>query len=304
MMAAATIAQERPKLVAECRRLERERAEWIRARELAEDRRTDLDEGLGAMLLDAHDEVPSALNEMRRAEVDIDLARRALQALEPRLSAARTAALENFAQEYDVRAEDARARLLEHEAATRKIVQRLERHAGSSVPAPPSAKSGELKKEIHLEELRAAMIRDVASDRDPAKRISELITSGLIDADFDQRSLYTAAIWGPAAIKPARAFRLAVDRAEAMLAAHQAEMARDDDEIIAEWNKKVVDWDERATALAALGEQLSPEDREAQQYCADQAVARTAWRENAEHVLRSLRQDFLMLTASTVAAEG
>lgn len=291
MMTVETIANERPQLIAECRRWEHERSHWIHARDLAEDGRSELDEALGDMLLDTPSEVPSALEMMRKAEDDIDLAGRALAALEPRLEAARAAALENFAQEYDARAEDARVRLGEHEAATRKIVQRLERHSGSSVPAPPSAKSGALKKEIHLEELRAAMIRDVANDLNPAARVSELSTSGMIAADFDQRSLYTEAIWGPNAIKPARAFLDAVDSAEAALAAHEAEMARDDAEIIAELNEKVAMWDERATV-----ETPHPADVEARQWCLDQVTVRIEWRKSAKQVRRDLIADLNALT--------
>lgn len=179
--------------------------------------------------------------EMQGLRDRVDIAARAVVAAEPRLRAAKVAAVEAEAAEWDVEAGKRRRALERHEARTAQLVAELEKHEGRYAPWEPDRdtvmgqhgpytiqlpKSYTLHQSLQRAELRAAVLRDVAAGRDPRDRLQPLmaIRDGHV-AGVPQHDLYPSTVYGATAIMPAPAFLTTLETARRAVADHDAWVA-------------------------------------------------------------------------------
>lgn len=151
----------------------------------------------------------------------IDIAGRALGAAQPKLEAARRAAVLAEADEWDVEAGTRRKVLETHVARTRELLNQLREHDGveyaEAAESRPVGEAGprtilrsvraKLHDEVKRAELTAHVLREVAAGRDPRQ---ELTARGSITNSHvlgkPARDYYPPSIWGPDAVLPAPAY--------------------------------------------------------------------------------------------------
>lgn len=183
---------------------------WAARKSAAEQELASLQDRAGAEVLADESAAVGLTKTMGELRDEIDIASKALAAVQPLYDHAAREAVVAEAAEWGAEAAKRQKALGVHVAGIDRLLGELLEHDGvpyGALPRHPGSKRHHLELEVDRAKLTAFVLREVAEGRDPGVELQARasVMDGTIYG-LDAREYYPASVWGPDAVLPAPAY--------------------------------------------------------------------------------------------------